>query len=1199
MLEYIRKQLQAKTGRDEEAVQEAQMDEAILECAHLFQEMDDLSMNGKPQRAFNRMSIPLEDDIEITSLELNMLDGRVTNIPGDATVQESEFTDYSKFKTRDDFVQEAYATLSQFARETGHQYDKRVYATADKMYKEYTEKLYQEGLFGGDMIHINDERVPSRVTINFGECEGKDYYVKLPVLFELDKKNRITRKQLETAYIVRDADGLGVMIRDAAFKIWGEKVNCTDIDKIWKFVTPTRILILVDPVDKYHAAFEFEIDGETKRDYLALMIPVNSGKKKNAIAADDLNRVSSKELGAVTSNAMSKMDVVRMEEAMYQKPKHSRFFQEEIDFGNPDTAPDADPNAASVSIDGGDNSAPEISGGAPPTEADATAPTDTPTVDDGTAADGQKELVTVNDVSNEIAEKISDDTNADADINTDDVNLDATNSSDVSDDLGATDEPTEDDLNAELGTDTSSEMTDTPTETSDIDFDNMTMDELLAQGTERLKGMTLQQLKDFLQSPEGTAPDVAQEAFFLTRGNIGKELDIHIRKALGILNDNEMEIEELCDAFRKEGRQCNRVVHKASKMKKVFNEAEIKQLLRLNHCLSDLMAMMRADVKQSEIMTVKRMIQAFVSEATGVLKMLETREKPADDGEPVQEGFFDGLRKKSSDSRIAKIEAKSGPLPDDLKKYLSTEKGMIKWNNDNHGFYCKMIKDQGKYHIINQQWYPSDIARAKRLDIVVPLFGCYNKEIIGYSVKDKTYCIFDLSGENVILTIADSFAKLKDALKDPAPDDTDYIEAATGKKLPERFKKIFKSKMYQEMINCEIEVPKLDSDYDTLFVLYDIFGIVMDSDIDDGEMAEYLGFNAEDVVLFGMVEYDDELIYVNGKVHSYSARPEDELDAKRYPDFETFIKVLHETWEKAQPKKSGLTNKIGQKFIEKVQKEAPSFVQEAYYPPKDLNRFKSHIAECESIIGRSLPDGYKRLLESGIENIGIKGADGWFQGCMWEIFDSSLRDRDKYDYAGHPGSEFIPLANNGRGDEILMGNTSKTDTRIFTYIHDAKNGLKQIAKNWDEFEDLLYTRKESDAKYDTMKMKFFGKECPVRIHRGISIKDTYTSIDFANKCDKLLNDSVRKEIRDIMEKCKGDFSDEELKSADWKHPEKHMKPVYIYVNDHIPRAPRADGRYDWKIMLDCDWDFDEEHGLAIMFDEKMKFKAVGQPGSYL
>jgi hypothetical protein len=396
--------------------------------------------------------------------------------------------------------------------------------------------------------------------------------------------------------------------------------------------------------------------------------------------------------------------------------------------------------------------------------------------------------------------------------------------------------------------------------------------------------------------------------------------------------------------------------------------------------------------------------------------------------------------------------------------------------------------------------------------------------------------------------------------------------------------------MYQEMINCEIEVPKLDSDYDTLFVLYDIFGIVMVSDIDDGEMAEYLRLDAEDVVLFGMVEYDVDLIYVNGKVHSYSARPEDELDAKRYPDFETFIKVLHETWEKAQPKKSGLTNKIGQKFIDKVQKEAPSFVQEAYYPPKDLDRFKSHIAKCESIIGRSLPDGYKRLLESGIEDIGIKGADGWFQGCEWGLIESSLRDRGKYDYAGHPGAEFIPLANNGRGDEILMGNKSKTDTRIFTYVHDAKNGLKQIAKSWDEFEKLLYTIKESDSKYDTTNMNFFGKEYKVRIPRGISLESTYKALDIVKNSEKLLNDSVRKQIRDYMESWKSEMSESELKSADWEHPEKHLRPAYVYANDRSSK---------WDTMIDCDWDFDNEHGLAIIFGNNMKFKDVSQAGNYL
>lgn len=917
MLDYIRKQLQSKAGLEEEPVQEAQMDEAILECAHLFQEMENLTMDGQASaRSFSRMSIPLEDDIEVTSLELNMLDGRVTNIPGDATVQEQveeepyKYGDYSRMKTRSEFYTEAYSSLTQFPRETDDEFANRVEAKASKLFREYKEYIIQEGLFGNDLIKVTDSRVPPRITVDFGECEGKPYYVKMPVLFQVDRKDRITKKQLDTAYIIRDADTLGHGIREAAYKIWGEKVSCDSINKIWKFVTPTRILIPRDPVDKYVAYFEFEIDGESKPDYISMSIPVSkSVKNVKNIKADDFARVTDKK-GIAGSDMVSKLDAVRMEEALMKKPKASRFFQEEIDFGDPNAAPDSDPNATDVSVDTGATATPSIDGGSAPA-ADG-APADGL---DATAAPADtnaenKELVATNDVSGDIAEKISDETSSDSDINTDDVNLDATTSSDVSDDLGATDEPSEADLQADLGTDTSATDEDTSsTEMSDMDFDNMTVDELLAQGTDKLKGMTIQQLKDFLGSPDGTSPtDVGegvQEAFFLTRGNIGKELDIHLRKALGILNDNEMEIEDLCDAFRKEGKQCNRVVHKASKMPKVFNEAEIKQLLRLNHCLSDLMAMMRADVKKSELMTVKRMIQAFVSEASGVLKMLETRNK--------------------------------------------------------------------------------------------------HKE-------DET-------------------------------------------------------------------------------------------------------------------------------------------------------------------------------------------VQEAYYPCNP-DKVKSHYAEVESIIGRPLPDGYKRIIEYGIDNIGIKGADRWFQGCMWEI-TGDLKDRDKFDYDGHPGSEFIPLANNGRGDEILMGNTSKTDTRIFTYIHDVKNGLKQIAENWDEFEDLLYTRKESDAKYDTMKMKFFGKECPVRIPRGISIKDTCTSIDFANKCDKLLNDSVRKEIRDIMEKCKGDFSDEELKSADWKHPEKHMKPAYIYVNDHIPRAPRTDGRYDWKIMLDCDWDFDEEHGLAIMFDENMKFKAVGQPGSYM
>ena len=181
MLDYIRKQLQSKAGLEEEPVQEAQMDEAILECAHLFQEMENLTMDGQASaRSFSRMSIPLEDDIEVTSLELNMLDGRVTNIPGDATVQEQaeeepyKYGDYSRMKTRSEFYTEAYSSLTQFPRETDDEFANRVEAKASELFREYKEYIIQEGLFGNDLIKVTDGRVPPRITVDFGECEGRE-----------------------------------------------------------------------------------------------------------------------------------------------------------------------------------------------------------------------------------------------------------------------------------------------------------------------------------------------------------------------------------------------------------------------------------------------------------------------------------------------------------------------------------------------------------------------------------------------------------------------------------------------------------------------------------------------------------------------------------------------------------------------------------------------------------------------------------------------------------------------------------------------------------------------------------------------------------------------------------------------------------------------------------------------------------------
>lgn len=847
MLEYISKQLQARANAeniDNSAIEEAQMNDAILECAHLVQELDDLSIEGTEAdstRPFTKIDIPLEDDIEITSVELNLLDGRATNIPGDATVQESD-TIYIGMKTPQDFYQEAYASTSQYMRETDEEFATRVESIASKNYAAYKNYCIQEGLFGFDKLSVNDKRVPARVSVGFGKLNGKDYTVKLPVKFEIDNKNQILKKQLDSVIEFNNQVSRDAFMQGAAYAAFGDKVGVKSPEEIWSKVTPVEIVVPMKPSDKFCVAVGFELDGTG--DDLQYIEWHASIKEKTDTGFSKKVETTTPSVGEIKKlHVTTKGEAIRQEAALIAAGYHApdRFYQEAIDFGDPNEPPAADPNAASVSFDappadGMQQPADGDANAAPPAEGDASAPADgadAPPADGEAPAEGtdDKEIVDTNNVSDQIAEKVADETQNDAAAEND-VNIDGM---DVSDSEG--EQPTEEELNADLGeTPTEDSVESAPAETSDADFDNMTMDEMLAQGQEKMKGMTMQQIKAFLQGDYSTmaeapppsdepAPDdtaevqesvqiiiesvekggkniktrilnamdemqtglkkihtklqsdttkreiahmwrsdktsdsssfgigfsnlltigsensigmgahltstetrtgnyfvesvkfvqafvrtaikkkgsktglsdadkstlrqyyndiknmvkivdkgaaykakgsydvsfkqiddaimkvvnqydtikkivsteaasdaVIEEAFFLTRGNINKELDIHLRKALGILNSSELEIADLCSEFRKEGKKLNRVVHAASKMDKVYTEVERQQLIKLNHCVSDLMTMLRPNIDKNSIMTVKRMIQAFVAEASGVLKMVEAKS-----GRPVQE----------------------------------------------------------------------------------------------------------------------------------------------------------------------------------------------------------------------------------------------------------------------------------------------------------------------------------------------------------------------------------------------------------------------------------------------------------------------------------------------------------------------------------------------------------------------------------
>jgi hypothetical protein len=647
MLDYISQQLKARQEEAKafEAVnEEAQMNEAILECAHLFQELDDLSVEGTEagsSRPFTKIDIPLEDDIEITAVEMNLLDGRVTNVPGDANVQESD-TDYTRMKTMNDFYQEAYNTTMQYQRESDEEFANRVEGIAREQFAAYKNYCIQEGLFGFDRVELHDDRVPSKIVMECGTLYGKDYSVKLDVNFEAAQNRTILKKQLDSVIAFRQ-NGIEA-IQEAAFTQFGPKVDAQTSDALWDKITPVGITVPKEPADKLAVVVEFEIDSTGEKSFVEWSQPIKGGE--STVTTMDIPHIYT----------MTKSVAIQQEAAMiasgYRAP--SRFVQEAIDFGNPDEAPAANPDAPAVSFDappadGMEQPAGDDTTAAPPAEGtEAPVEGDTGTE---TPADGEnKEVVDTNNVSDQIAEKVADETQNDANAEND-VNIDG-----VDADLGGDEAPTEDELNAELGggDEAAPAVDDMPAETSDVDFDNMSMDEILAQAQEKMKSMPMEKLKEFLQSSDTNVQppvdsdvppvdNVEQEAFFLTRGNINKELDIHLRKALGILNSSDMEIEQICSEFKKEGWKLNRVVHHASKMTKSFNETERNQLLKLNHCLSDLIKMLRADIDQGSIMTVKRMIQAFVSEATGVLKMVEAKM-----GKPVQESVDERSRLRSA-----------------------------------------------------------------------------------------------------------------------------------------------------------------------------------------------------------------------------------------------------------------------------------------------------------------------------------------------------------------------------------------------------------------------------------------------------------------------------------------------------------------------------------------------------------------------
>ena len=633
MLDYIKQRMKECEEFQQESYEAATDDsELVLEYAHLFQELDDLTLEGEDAHRDREIAIdiPLEDDIEVDTVEFNLSDGRLTDVPMDASVQESN---YLAMKTFDDFYQEAVNNVMALPRETYEQTEERRMRRAHEMFNEYKTYVIQEGLFGFDKIKLSDPSVPSRTTVDFGPMSPdkpkQNYYVKLPVLFEIDKKGNILKKQLESLSVAVSRDvfiGLAEALPNLLRRDFGDKVS--SVKNIWDVLTPTKIVIPVDPVDSYHIVVGFECDFSDDLLYYGWTLPVKTIKNAGKSDHDGpmkFKMVSPKEMKIL--NPKSKKGYVAESYEMRRPDRFGdSFYQEAIDFGGADASGDTPPE----SNDTDNNDTPSVS-------MDDLSGNDGDNTNTNNDSDKGPELDT-NNVSDQIADNVAAQTsNDDMDNSVTDISLDET--PDTGDDSSENVDQKLDDLddagNADMGLDENGG--------SEIDVENMTIEELLAQGSEKLKGMTIQQLKEFLSGADGNQlqefftssnPDnVYQEAVFLTKRNINKEIDTHLRKSLGILNDNEMSLDELISGFKKEGKKLNRVLSKGAKMSKVYSEDERNNISKLNKCLADLTAILKVSNDPSYTATVKRLIQAFTAQSAVVAKIVGDKNTTKKEGE--------------------------------------------------------------------------------------------------------------------------------------------------------------------------------------------------------------------------------------------------------------------------------------------------------------------------------------------------------------------------------------------------------------------------------------------------------------------------------------------------------------------------------------------------------------------------------------
>ena len=682
MLDFIKKQLNVEAVQESDDITNDSLldtdNSLITEYAHLFQELSDVSEEGNLESTSERgrvgdVSISLEDDVDIEPdiVEMNLMNGcSLTDIPKDAGSDKNIETESASvgMKTFDDFFEEMYQNSFRFERESEENHISRIRRKANEAYQEYVDTCYQEGLFGFGDMDINDPKVPAAITFDFGTaCGIGQMMVQVPFKYittEKRGKRMITKDQYEcAAMLVGRPDLMNAIIADAVnqFKqTVHDRAEGKAINEILMFQfigipkqessDEYKIYVAADTGIPGMANFDmvYTITKPGRRSSNLTALPgaapytTNDGYTftlVNPTETDFANRFN-------TTDFLTKNECVQLE-YVAARPKRfdDSFYQEAIDF-----------------------------------EEDSSSSSEETSSEEDTSSSNEEEKkdVDTNDVSDQIVDKLAENddssSNEDEGESSDDEGSDDEGATIGDDDTSSEDDSTSDEDDSSVDDDL--ENLDSSLEDSgefegstndegmtNDDIDNMTVEELLQQGQDKLKGMTLKELKKFVSGmgasssdeddstlsvddegnddtldaglPSNDNPDdddtdssssnddIEQEAFILTAKNINSELDVNIRNCLGILNEADISSADIFKKFKKASKKLNRVSAKASNMSKVYTDDERKTIGDMNKALVNLTLELGSASK--DVASIKEKMKAFVNAAAAVGKIVEAK----------------------------------------------------------------------------------------------------------------------------------------------------------------------------------------------------------------------------------------------------------------------------------------------------------------------------------------------------------------------------------------------------------------------------------------------------------------------------------------------------------------------------------------------------------------------------------------------